>query len=525
MSEDFPHESQTPARQPDADLAAWLAVAAGTLGAFMAMLDISVVNSALPTIQGEIGATQSEGTWVSTAYLVAEIVVIPLTAWLERLLGLRLFLMAASLMFIGFSMLCGIAADLQTMIIGRVGQGLAGGALVPTALSIIARRLPPHQQAMGMALFASAIIVGPVVGPLLGGWLTENVSWHYAFFMNLPICVALMVLLVVGLPADKGNWGELREADWAGIVGMALALGGLTVLLEEGHREQWFSSSLIRGLAGVTLVGAVLVTWGQMRAKRPVMRLALLADPSLAAVNGLMMTAGALMFSSMFAVPQFLASIAHYNAIQSGQVISVAGVTAIVGAAIYPVLVARLDIRLLVGVAFLVQSSAAYLATHLSAASDGGVFMVTMMLLGAGMTMAALPLQQVALSSVDEENSGDASSLYVVARNLGASIGLAAVASFQDQRLDVHHWQLNAALAANDPAVQQSLTQRAASYGGGPEGLEAAYRALDGQVMLDAVVMSFNDVFLALAVLTLLVAPLALLLKPIDPARAGGMAH
>lgn len=508
-----------------ADLAAWLAVAAGTLGAFMAMLDISVVNSALPVIQGEIGATQSEGTWIGTAYLVAEIVVIPLTSWLERMIGLRRFLVAASLIFIGFSMLCGLAPDLQTMIIGRLGQGLAGGTLVPTALTIVARRLPVRQQAVGMAVFACAVLLGPIVGPLLGGWLTENLSWRYAFFMNLPICAALLVLLFVGLPREKGDANELRQADWGGIFGMAMGLGGLTVMLEEGHREQWFDSGMIRSLAVTMVVGFALITWGQLRAKRPVIRLALLRNRSLAAVIGLMLVAGALMFCSMFAVPQFLAAVAQYNAIQSGGVIAMAGVTAILVSLVYPLAVAKIDIRLLVGGAFLVQTAAALVATRLTAASDGSTLTLSMVLLGGGLTLAALPLQQVALSSVAPEDAGEASSLYVVARNLGASIGLAAVASFQDQRLDFHHWQINAALAANDPEIQRSMADSAMNYGGGMDGMAAAYHTMDSQVALDALVMSFNDVFLALAAATLLVLPLVLFLRPIDPARSGGGAH
>jgi len=297
------------------------------------------------------------------------------------------------------------------------------------------------------------------------------------------------------------------------------------VLLEEGHREAWFESSYIRTLALVAVSGFALVAYGQVRSKRPIVRLALLRNPSLAAVNGLMVVAGALMFSSMFAVPQFLSAVAHYNSIQSGAVIAAAGVTAIIASGLYPLAVAKVDIRLLVGVSFVVQALAAYVATSLSAASDGAVMTLAMVLLGGALTMAALPLQQVALSSVGPEDAGDASSLYVVARNLGASIGLAGVASFQDQRIDVHHWQINAAIAANDPAVQADMAQKALFYGGGPEGLAAAYRAMDGQVMLDALVMSFNDVFLALAVATVLVAPLAWFLSPIDPTRAGGPAH
>src|SRR3546814_512460 len=162
----------------------WIAVAAGALGAMLATLDISIVNSALPVIQGEIGASGTEGTWIATAFLDAEIVVIPLSAWLERLFGLRNLLIIAVSAFTGFSILCGMATDLTTMIIGRTGQGFMGGALIPTAMTIVAKRLPPHQQPIGMALFGMTVILGPVMGPLIGGWLPENLSWHYAFFVN-----------------------------------------------------------------------------------------------------------------------------------------------------------------------------------------------------------------------------------------------------------------------------------------------------------------------------------------------------
>lgn len=223
-----------------ADATAWIAVAAGALGAMLATLDISIVNSALPTIQGEIGATGTEGTWIATAFLVAEIIIIPLSAWLERLLGLRTLLIVAVSAFTAFSVLCGIATDLTTMIIGRTGQGFMGGALIPTAMTIVAKRLPPSQQPIGMALFGMTVVLGPVMGPLVGGWLTENLSWHYAFFVNVPVCALLLALLFIGLPHEKPDWVYLREADWAGIAGMILGLGGLTIVLEEGHREEWF---------------------------------------------------------------------------------------------------------------------------------------------------------------------------------------------------------------------------------------------------------------------------------------------
>uniref|UniRef100_UPI0035BBA551 MFS transporter n=1 Tax=Sphingomonas sp. TaxID=28214 RepID=UPI0035BBA551 len=203
-----------------ADLGAWLAVAAGTLGALMATLDISIVNSALPVIQGEIGASGTEGTWIATAYLVAEIVIIPMAAWLERMLGLRTFLLIAAGLFTAFSVLCGFSTTLPMMIVGRVGQGFTGGAMIPTAQTIIAQRLPPRQQPIGIAAFGVTAILGPVLGPLVGGWLTETISWHYAFFLNVPICAALVTLLLVGLPHEKAKLHLFREADWFGIAGL-----------------------------------------------------------------------------------------------------------------------------------------------------------------------------------------------------------------------------------------------------------------------------------------------------------------
>jgi len=171
-----------------ASLADWLAVLAGTIGSLMALMDVSIVNSSLPKIQGEIGATPSEATWVGTGYLVAEIIIIPLTAWLGRMVGMRRLLLGGAFIFTVFSVVCGFAGSLEMLVFGRIGQGLSGGVLIPTALTLVATRLPPHQQALGMAVTAMAALLGPVIGPLVGGWLTENFSWHYAFFINVPIC-------------------------------------------------------------------------------------------------------------------------------------------------------------------------------------------------------------------------------------------------------------------------------------------------------------------------------------------------
>jgi len=515
-----------PSDKPEsADLAAWLACVAGTLGAFMSLLDVSIVNAALPVIQGEIGATQSEGTWVGTSYLVAEILIMPLTAWLERLIGLRRVLLIGASIFTIFSVVCGFATDLTTMILGRVGQGLAGGTLIPTGMTILAKRLPPRQQSAGMAMFASAALLGPIVGPLLGGWITENYSWHYAFFMNVPICAGLVLLILAGMPPEKGNSAALASADWFGVIGMMLGLGSLTVLLEEGHREQWFESRLIWQLAIATVIGFLFVAIGQRRSETPVLKLYLLGDRGLFSAVFLMSITGFTMFATIFVVPQFLAAIPGYNAFQSGEVLFVMGAVSIAGSLLYPLIIAFVDVRIVVGCAFLMLSSGSYMMSDLTAETAGSHFIVPLLVFGTGVTLTAIPLQQAAISAVEVEDSGEATSMFNVARNAGASIGLAAFASFFDQRWELHHSRMNEVLSANDPAVQTRLDQLGVLAGGGADSVANAYRMLDGQIMSEAMVLSFSDVFLTLATLTLIAAPLAALLKPIDPERAKGMTH
>src|SRR5476651_1335298 len=214
-------EARASNSQANASVNDWIAVAAGALGALMATLDISITNSALPQIQGEIGATGTEGTWISSGYLMSEIVMIPLAAWLTRVFGLRNFLLANATLFIAFSMMCGWSHSLPMMISGRIGQGFAGGAMIPTAQTIIRTRLPRSQMPVGMTMFGLIVLLGPVLGPVVGGWLAENVSWHWCFFLNIPVGAGLVLLLLMGLPPEKPIWHDFFKADWLGIFGLS----------------------------------------------------------------------------------------------------------------------------------------------------------------------------------------------------------------------------------------------------------------------------------------------------------------
>jgi len=500
-----------PVQTEKADLAAWIAVAAGAIGAMLAVLDVSIVNSALPTIQGEIGATGTEGTWIATSFLVAEIVVIPLSAWLERLLGLRTLLLIAAASFAGFSALCGLATDLTTMIIGRIGQGFMGGAMIPTAMTIVAKRLPPSQQPIGLAVFGMTVVLGPIMGPLLGGWLTENLTWHYAFFINIPVCAALLLLLFLGLPHEKTNWGYLRDADWAGIVGMILGLGGLTVVLEEGHREEWFESTMIIRLTVVTAVGFALLFWGQVRAKKPVLKLRLLAQRELASVALIALALGMVLYGSVYVIPQFLALIASHNAFQTGLIVVWMGVPAFIVMPFLPWLMRHVDIRICIAGGLALMATACMLETSLTSQSSGNDFIASQLVRGVGTITVLMFLNQATLAAVSKEDAGDASGIYNAARNLGGSMALAGLASFQDQRIWLHSRRLEESLRASSDRLQDYLSGVAGMLGD----REAAMRTLAGLIQREAFVMTYNDVFLVMGVATFAAIPLVLFLRPL----------
>lgn len=511
----------SPAAAPEgkADITAWLAVAGGSLGALMATLDVSIVNSALPTIQGEIGASGAEGTWVSTAYLVAEIVIIPLTAWLQRLLGLRNLLLIATVLFTAFSVLCGVAGDLTTMIIGRTGQGFSGGALIPTAMTIIATRLPRSQQPIGTALFGVTAILGPVIGPLVGGYLTEAFSWHYAFFLNLPVGAALLMLLTLGLPHERPSLKEFAEADWMGIVGLALGLAGLTVMLEEGQREQWFESRLILALAVMTACGAALVAAGQIAAKRPVIKLSLLVDRQFGAVAGMGFVMGMVIYGSSYMIPQFLALIADYDALQSGVIVLLAGLPSLILMPFVPLMIQRLDIRLAVGVGLGVMALSCWLDTGLTAESNGAAFVTSQLMRGVGTILGFLFLNQAAISSVSRQDAGDAAGLFAAIRNIGGSMALAGIATIQDQRLWLHARRLEESLSANAGAVQDYVAALTSATGGP----QAAIMTLGRQLQREALVMTFNDLFFILAWGIAVALPLVFFLRPLPKGAAAPM--
>jgi MFS transporter, DHA2 family, multidrug resistance protein len=517
------------AAEPRASVGDWIAVAAGSLGALMATLDISITNSALPQIQGSIGATGTEGTWISTGYLMSEIVMIPLTAWLTRVFGLRKFLLVNAVLFSGFSMMCGLSHTLAQMIIGRIGQGFAGGAMIPTAQTIVRTRLPRHQMPIGMTMFGLIVLLGPLFGPVVGGRLAEGIDWSWCFFVNLPVCAALVLLLYVGLPAAKAHWGEFINADWLGILGLAAGLSSLTVVLEEGQRERWFDSRMIIWLSVLAAAGIAVMALGQFVARKPIVRLELLANKSYASVIFIVFTVGAGLYCVSYLVPQFLSNIAGYNAAQSGDIMLLAGLPSFLMMPILPRLLGRVDPRIMVIVGLLLFAVSCMLDTSLTAQSVGHDFYGSQILRGLGQMCAMMPLNQASMSAVSQAEAGDAAGLYNMARNLGGSVGLALLGVFIDRRDAYHDAVIRESVTANSVIGQDHMATSAAGYlaqhGDSAFAHLQALGGLAAQIYQQAAVITYSETFYVLGVAMLLCIPLALVLRNSVPRAPGPAAQ
>ncbi|HTV78634.1 MAG TPA: DHA2 family efflux MFS transporter permease subunit [Steroidobacteraceae bacterium] len=507
--------------EPNATTQDWIAVFAGALGALIATLDISITNSALPQIQGEIGATGTEGTWIATGYLVSEVVMIPLTAWLSRLLGMRKLLLTCAIAFTFFSILCGASHDLTTMVIGRVGQGFFGGALIPTAQTIVRTRLPQHQIPVGMTLFGLIVLLGPLMGPVMGGWLTENGSWQWCFFINIPVAVGLVSLLLIGVPPQRANIHELVEADWPGIVGMSVGLSCLTIVLEEGQRDQWFDSNLIRWLTVFAVLGLTTLVITQFTSKRPVLKLRLLNNATYASVIVIIITVGMVLYDILYVLPQFLSGVAGYNAFQSGRILALSGLPAFALMPVLPRILRVGNVKLVVGFGLLCFAASCFIDIHLTAQSSGSDFVASQLLRGVGQIFSFMPLNQISVGAVSRSETADAAGLFNMARNLGGSIGLALLGVFIDRRTEGHADVIRETVNANSVMVQDHIARQAAAFGAQSGdlvyGQQQAIASLAGQIHQQAMVMTFSDCFWILGVGLVVMMPLLFLLRAPNP--------
>ncbi|MGB8839702.1 MAG: DHA2 family efflux MFS transporter permease subunit [Aliidongia sp.] len=509
-----------------ASLRDWVALFGAVLGAFMAILDIQITNSSLKDIQGSLAASLDEGSWISTGYLIAEIIVIPLTGWLAQVFSLRRYLAVSAGLFVVFSILCGLSTTLTEMILFRVGQGLSGGALIPAAFTIVSIKLPPHQRPIGLVLFTVTATFAPAFGPTIGGWLTDTYSWHAIFYINIIPGLAMIAMLLYGLERQQAQLGRLITGDWFGIITMAVGLGALEIVLEEGARKDWFGSPLITDCAIVAGIGLALAIATELVRKEPFIDLRLLAQPARLACYLCGLALGVGLYGSIYLLPVYLGQIQGYNALQIGQVLLWMGVPQFFVLPFVPMLMQRIDHRLLVGVGFILFATSSFMNAYMSADTSGEQLRWSMLVRAFGQPLLFPPLSAAAAAGLAPAKIPNSSSLFNMMRNLGGSVGIAVLATFTITREHFHFSTIAERITQNGTLLQERLAgmagQFAANGHGGDGAPMQAVASLAEQVRRQSFVMAYCDCFFVIGVVLLLsLIPVMFLAKP-EPASFGG---
>ncbi|OAN10999.1 EmrB/QacA family drug resistance transporter [Photobacterium jeanii] len=491
-----PSENHVPRRH-------WIALIGGLLGAFMAILDIQITNSSLKDIQGALSATLDESSWISTSYLVAEMIAIPLSGWLSKALGKRRYLTWTTALFTVSSLLCSFSWNMTSMIVFRAMQGFSGGALIPLAFSLVVQLLPIQKRAVGMAMFGVTATFAPSIGPTLGGWLTENLSWHYIFYINIPPAIMLISMVRYGLDDEPLDLAQLLKADWIGIVTMALGLGCLEVVLEEGNREEWFSSPFIITLAIISGVSLVYFVINELQHKKPLVNLRLLANGHFAMSCLAYLILGMALLGSIYVLPLYLTQIQRYNAMEIGSVLMWMGFPQLLIFPLVPKFTAIIKPKYLVTFGFMMFGLSCYVNTHMTVDYGGQQLIFSMLLRAIGSPFIMVPLSLVAMQGISKEQTPDASTLTNVMRNLGGAFSIAIIATLLDNKTREHLAHIKASLPAVNSDAWYQLQQQAAHFV--QTGSDSATAMLQAQASLaatmqrDAAIMAYNDVFLMMS--------------------------
>jgi DHA2 family multidrug resistance protein len=516
-----------PATAPLSGLTMWVAVIGSTLGAFMAVLNIQIVNASLADIQGAIGAGVDDGGWISTSYLIAEIVVIPLTGWLVQVFSLRRYLLVNAVLFLFFSVACAFAADLEQMIVLRAVQGFCGGVLIPLAFTITLTFLPKAKQPIGLALFALSATFAPAIGPTIGGYLTENWGWQYIFYVNLVPGAVMIAMLWISLERSPMRLGLLAQGDWLGIATMAIGLAALQTVLEEGNKDDWFGSPFIVRLSVIAAVALTLFIWVELTTARPLLNLRLLLRRNFGfgiVANCLL---GFALYGSVFILPLYLARIQGYNSEQIGMVLAWTGLPQLVLIPLVPRLMQRFDARWVIAVGFVLFAASNFMNIHMTADYASDQLFWPNVVRAVGQALVLAPLASVATAGIEKENAGSASALFNMMRNLGGAVGIAALQTFLNKREQYHSNILTNAVSLFDDATRQRIAKLTAyflSHGVSDPALAGhkAVVAIALRVRQQANILAFSDTFYLLGAALVVALAAVLLLKKADAAGGGG---
>ncbi len=490
------------------------------LCALLEIVDTTIVNVAINDMRGNLGATLTEIGWVITAYAIGNVIVVPMTSWLSQQFGRRNYFATSIMIFTVFSFLCGNATGIWELVIFRFLQGVGGGALLVTSQTIITESYPIEKRGMAQAIYGLGVIIGPTLGPPLGGYIIDHYSWPYIFYINIPIGIAATLLTLQFVRSPKFSEKTLtKHIDFLGIALLAVAVGSLQYVLEKGHDDDWFNDTTIIILSVMSVLGLFFFIWRELTYDNPIVELRVLKNGNLRMGTIMSFLLGFGLYGSTFIIPLYTQSTLGWTAQQAGMLLIPSGIaTAFMMPVIGRLLQRGVKQQFLVAgglITFFIYSFWAYKILTPDTGADN--FWWLLIVRGAGLGLLFIPITTLALSSLHGREIGQGAAFTGMMRQLGGSFGIAIITTFISTQNMVHRVDLVSKLDAGDPAVQQRLTGLQRSFiskGMTPDvALQSAYKALDYSVFKQASVLSYMDVFLYLGVLFLIFVPFVLLVK------------
>ena len=506
----------------------WIIALTVTLATFMEVLDTSIANVALPHIAGSLSAGQDESTWVLTSYLVSNAIVLPLSGWLSSIVGRKRFYMGCVALFTVSSFLCGLAPNLTMLIIFRVLQGAGGGGLQPSEQAILADTFAPAKRGMAFAVYGIAVVMAPAIGPTLGGWITDNFTWRWIVFINIPVGILSLLLtsrLIQDPPYFKRRKLSETRIDYTGLGFVALGLGTLQVILDKGQRDDWFESNFIVALTVVSAASLVFVIFWEWHHKDPIIDLHLFRNSSFATANFLMFMLGFALLGSTLLLPLFMQTLLGYTAERSGLALMPGGFAIMVCMPFVGFLLSRYSPRYLMMFGLSMLSFSLFHMTNFDLAVDFRTVMLARVYQAIGLAFLFVPINTAAYSGLPRDKNNAASGLMNLARNIGGSVGISFVTTGLARRAQVHQGQLVENLNPANPQFQAALRGMAGVFSGsgpgtgGASAQQHAYALLQGNVIRQATMLAYIDNFWVLGVVIGCLIPCVFLIKK---AKAGG---
>jgi DHA2 family multidrug resistance protein len=505
----------------------WLIAVVVALAAFMEVLDTSIANVALPYMAGSLGASNDQSTWVLTSYLVSNAIVLPISGWLANAIGRKRFFMSCLVVFTVSSLLCGIAPSLGAIIFFRILQGIGGGGLQPMAQAILADTFPPEKRGLAFALYGVTAIIAPTIGPTLGGWITDNYTWRWIFFINLPVGILALYLvyrLVEDPPWAKRTSRAGVKFDYIGISLLTLGIGALQVMLDKGQEDDWFGSQFILTLGILAAAGLISFVLWEWFYKAPIVEVRLFRNLNFLAANGMMFILGIMLFSSLVMMPLFLQSLLGYTAESAGLVLSGGGLLLLVLMPIVGVLSSKVQARYLVAFGWLTLSIGMYISTR---RLDLDVSFQSASLLRLaqvfGLAFLFVPINLASYVGMPAEKSGSVAGLVNFMRNIGSSVGTSMVTTLIARRSQVHQVYLAANVLSGRPALVRQLAGLTARFSASGVNAERAatkaYGIVFQSVIAQATTLAYVDTFLVLAVGAAIMFVVSFTLRKNDPGR------